>query len=42
MKGGITSLLFAFKALRATDSPAWREASLAWFLIELWTERFRR
>lgn len=32
MKGGITSLLFAFKALRATESRAWREAHLAWFL----------
>jgi glutamate carboxypeptidase len=32
MKGGITSLLFAFRALAATDSPAWREVSLAWFL----------
>jgi glutamate carboxypeptidase len=32
MKGGITSLLFAFRALAATDSPAWRETTLAWFL----------
>jgi glutamate carboxypeptidase len=32
MKGGITSLLFAFRALAASDSPAWREASIAWFL----------
>lgn len=32
MKGGIVSLLFAFKALKAVDSPAWREVHLAWFL----------
>ncbi len=32
MKGGITVLVFALRALRATDSPAWRDASLAWFL----------
>ena len=32
MKGGITTLLFALRALAATDSPAWREARLAWFL----------
>jgi glutamate carboxypeptidase len=32
MKGGITCLLFALRALRATDSRAWREASLVWFL----------
>ncbi len=32
MKGGIVTLLYAFKALQATDSPAWREATLAWFL----------
>jgi glutamate carboxypeptidase len=32
MKGGITVLVFALRALRAVDSPAWREATLAWFL----------
>ena len=32
MKGGITSLLFAFRALAATASPAWRETTIAWFL----------
>ena len=32
MKGGITSLLFAFRALAAADSPAWRETTIAWFL----------
>jgi glutamate carboxypeptidase len=32
MKGGITSLLFAFRALAAVDSPAWREVTIAWFL----------
>jgi glutamate carboxypeptidase len=32
MKGGITSLLFALRALAATDSPAWRETTIAWFL----------
>jgi glutamate carboxypeptidase len=32
MKGGIVTLLYAFRALQATDSPAWREATLAWFL----------
>jgi len=32
MKGGITSLLFAFRALHATGSLAWREATVAWFL----------
>ena len=32
MKGGITCLLFAFRALAATKSPAWRQANIAWFL----------
>jgi glutamate carboxypeptidase len=32
MKGGITSLLFAFRALAAADGPAWRETTFAWFL----------
>jgi glutamate carboxypeptidase len=32
MKGGIVALLFAFRALAATQSKAWREASIAWFL----------
>jgi len=32
MKGGITSLLFAFRALAAADSPAWRETTIAWVL----------
>ena len=32
MKGGIVSLLYAFRALQATESRAWREATLAWFL----------
>ncbi len=32
MKGGITSLLFAFRALAASKSPAWRETTIAWFL----------
>jgi glutamate carboxypeptidase len=32
MKGGITVLLFALRALKATDSPAWRSVNLAWFL----------
>ena len=32
MKGGITGLLFAFRALAATASPAWRETTIAWFL----------
>jgi len=31
MKGGIVAWLFALRALQATDSPAWREAHLAWF-----------
>ncbi|MGH7265205.1 MAG: M20 family metallopeptidase [Candidatus Rokuibacteriota bacterium] len=31
-KGGIVALLFAFRALEATGSRAWREATLAWFL----------
>jgi glutamate carboxypeptidase len=32
MKGGITVLAFALRALKAVDSPAWRDVSLAWFL----------
>jgi|RhiMetdeSRZDD1v2_1073273.scaffolds.fasta_scaffold414243_2 glutamate carboxypeptidase len=32
MKGGVAALLYAFRALGATDSPAWRDAHLAWFL----------
>jgi glutamate carboxypeptidase len=32
MKGGITSLYFAFRALAAAESPAWRDTSIAWFL----------
>jgi glutamate carboxypeptidase len=32
MKGGITSLLYAFRALHATGSRAWRDADVAWFL----------
>ncbi len=32
MKGGVAALLYAFRALHAADSPAWREAHLAWFL----------
>lgn len=32
MKGGITVVLFALRALKATDSAAWRDASIAWFL----------
>jgi glutamate carboxypeptidase len=32
MKGGITVVLFALRALKAVDSPAWRETSIAWFL----------
>ena len=32
MKGGIVALLFAFRALAATDSRAWRDTTLAWFL----------
>jgi glutamate carboxypeptidase len=32
MKGGIVVALYALRALRATDSPAWRDASIAWFL----------
>jgi len=32
MKGGVATLLYAFRALRTTDSPAWRDAHLAWFL----------
>jgi glutamate carboxypeptidase len=32
MKGGITCLLYAFKALKAVQSPAWQAASIAWFL----------
>ena len=32
MKGGITVLLFALRALKATDSQAWRDVNLAWFL----------
>jgi glutamate carboxypeptidase len=31
MKGGITCLLFALRALRAVDSPAWHDATIAWF-----------
>ncbi|HEV8309810.1 MAG TPA: M20 family metallopeptidase [Methylomirabilota bacterium] len=30
-KGGIVAWLFALRAIMATDSPAWREARLAWF-----------
>ena len=32
MKGGVAALLYAFRALHAAGSPAWREAHLAWFL----------
>jgi glutamate carboxypeptidase len=32
MKGGITTVLFALRALRAVDSPAWRDTAIAWFL----------
>lgn len=32
MKGGIAAMLMALRALHATDSRAWREATLAWFL----------
>ena len=32
MKGGITVVAFALRALKATDSPAWRDVTLAWFL----------
>jgi glutamate carboxypeptidase len=32
MKGGITVVMFALRALQAVDSPAWRAARLAWFL----------
>jgi glutamate carboxypeptidase len=32
MKGGIVTLLFALRALHETNSPAWRELNLAWFL----------
>jgi glutamate carboxypeptidase len=32
MKGGITCLMFAFRALRAVQSPAWRDTTIAWFL----------
>lgn len=32
MKGGITVLVFALRALKATHRQAWREATLAWFL----------
>jgi glutamate carboxypeptidase len=32
MKGGITVLVFALRALKATQSPAWRDVTLAWFL----------
>jgi len=32
MKGGITVVLFALRALKAVDSAAWRDTSIAWFL----------
>jgi glutamate carboxypeptidase len=32
MKGGIAVLVFALRALRAVQSPAWRDVTLAWFL----------
>jgi glutamate carboxypeptidase len=32
MKGGITVVMFALRALKAVDSPAWRDAGIAWFL----------
>ena len=32
MKGGIAAMLMALRALHATDSRAWREATIAWFL----------
>jgi len=32
MKGGITVVLFALRALKAVGSPAWRDAGIAWFL----------
>ncbi|MBI1733649.1 MAG: M20 family metallopeptidase [Candidatus Rokubacteria bacterium] len=32
MKGGITVVTFALCALKAADSAAWRDASIAWFL----------
>lgn len=32
MKGGIVAWLFALRALWATDSPAWGDTPLAWFL----------
>lgn len=32
MKGGIAAMLFAFRALHAAGSPAWRDLTIAWFL----------